>query len=91
MGLLWERGPLSLAEAFQAQPGQLGYTTIQTQLNRLVEKGMAIVMVSSDLPEVIGMSDRVLTLHEGKLSAELSGPDMTQEKIMMAATGTAGS
>lgn len=40
MGLLWERGPLTLAEAFQAQPGQLGYTTIQTQLNRLVGKGV---------------------------------------------------
>jgi BlaI family penicillinase repressor len=41
MGILWERGPLTLAEAFQSQPGQVGYTTIQTQLNRLVDKGVA--------------------------------------------------
>ena len=41
MGVLWERGPMSLAEAYQSQPGQLGYTTIQTQLNRLVDKGVA--------------------------------------------------
>lgn len=41
MGILWEQGPLTLAEAFQAQPGQVGYTTIQTQLNRLVDKGVA--------------------------------------------------
>ncbi len=41
MGLLWQNGPLTLAEAHQAQPGQLGYTTIQTQLNRLVKKGAA--------------------------------------------------
>ena len=41
MGVLWEHGPLTLGEAFQTQPGQLGYTTIQTQLNRLVDKGVA--------------------------------------------------
>jgi len=41
MGILWDQGPLTLAEAFQAQPGQVGYTTIQTQLNRLVDKGVA--------------------------------------------------
>ncbi|WP_040592557.1 BlaI/MecI/CopY family transcriptional regulator [Schlesneria paludicola] len=41
MGVLWEHGPLTLGEAYQTQPGQLGYTTIQTQLNRLVDKGVA--------------------------------------------------
>jgi len=41
MAILWEQGPLTLAEAYERQHGQLAYTTIQTQLNRLVGKGMA--------------------------------------------------
>jgi BlaI family transcriptional regulator, penicillinase repressor len=41
MTVLWEHGPLTLAEAHRLQPGNLGYTTIQTQLNRLVTKGAA--------------------------------------------------
>lgn len=41
MGILWEQGPLTLADAYELQSGDLGYTTIQTQLNRLVEKGVA--------------------------------------------------
>lgn len=60
---------------------------IYALMNRLVEEGMALVMVSSDLPEVIGMSDRVLVLHEGRLAAELEGRDISQETIMLAATG----
>ncbi|MBL0309768.1 MAG: xylose ABC transporter ATP-binding protein [Bacteroidetes bacterium] len=56
-------------------------------MNQMVSKGMAVVMVSSDLPEVIGMSDRVLVLHEGKLGAEFIGKAISQEQIMMAATG----
>ena len=38
MGILWQRGPLTLAEVYELQPGQAAYTTIQTQLNRLVVK-----------------------------------------------------
>lgn len=56
-------------------------------MNEMVKKGMAVVMVSSDLPEVIGMSDRVLVLHEGKLAGEFTGQAITQENLMMAATG----
>ena len=56
-------------------------------MNEMVKKGMAVVMVSSDLPEVIGMSDRVLVLHEGKLAGEFKGAEITQENLMMAATG----
>lgn len=41
MAVLWKWGPLKLSEVFREQPGQVGYTTIQTQLNRLVEKGVA--------------------------------------------------
>ena len=40
MAVLWKTGPLKLSEAFHEQPGHVGYTTIQTQLNRLVDKGV---------------------------------------------------
>jgi rhamnose transport system ATP-binding protein len=48
---------------------------------------MAIIMISSDLPEVIGMADRVLVMHEGKLTAEIARSEATEETIMFAATG----
>jgi ABC-type sugar transport system ATPase subunit len=48
---------------------------------------MAIVLVSSELPEVIGLSDRVIVLHEGRLTGEFSRQEATSEKIMAAATG----
>jgi rhamnose transport system ATP-binding protein len=48
-------------------------------------------MISSDLPEVIGMADRVLVMHEGKLTAELPRSEATEEAIMFAATGQTGS
>lgn len=56
-------------------------------MNELTERGVAIIMVSSELPEVLGMSDRVLVIHEGKLAGELSREEATQEKIMTYATG----
>ncbi|MBG9914389.1 sugar ABC transporter ATP-binding protein [Bacillus sonorensis] len=56
-------------------------------MNELTDRGVAILMVSSELPEILGMSDRVLVIHEGKLSGELSGHDATQERIMTLATG----
>ncbi|HEY0982257.1 MULTISPECIES: BlaI/MecI/CopY family transcriptional regulator [unclassified Schlesneria] len=42
MAVLWRLGPLKLSEAYREQPGNVGYTTIQTQLNRLVDKGVAV-------------------------------------------------
>ena len=46
-------------------------------------------MVSSELPEVIGMSDRIVVMHEGKITGILdNGPDITQEVLMRYATGT---
>jgi len=56
-------------------------------MNQLVQKGVAIVMISSELPEVLGMSDRVLVMHEGRITGEFSRENATQETIMMAATG----
>jgi rhamnose transport system ATP-binding protein len=64
---------------------------VHRTLSQLAKDGMAIIMISSDLPEVIGMADRVLVMHEGKLTAELSRAKATEEAIMFAATGQVGS
>ncbi len=60
---------------------------IYANINQLAKQGLAIVMVSSELPEIIGLSDRVLVLHEGKLMGEFSKREVTPEKVMAAATG----
>ncbi|MGP4114135.1 sugar ABC transporter ATP-binding protein [Streptomyces sp. 4N509B] len=56
-------------------------------MTRLAGEGMAVLMVSSDLPEVLGMADRVLVMHEGRLTAELPRGQATEESVMFAATG----
>ena len=56
-------------------------------MNELTERGVAIIMVSSELPEILGMSDRIIVVHEGKISGELTKKEATQEKIMTLATG----
>jgi rhamnose transport system ATP-binding protein len=53
----------------------------------LAAKGLAIILISSELPEVLGMSDRVLVMHEGHLTGEFSRAEADQEKVMFAATG----
>lgn len=60
---------------------------IYNLMNKLVEQGVAIIMISSELPEVLGMSDRILVMNEGKLVKELDWREATQENIMLAATG----
>ncbi|GAB7387005.1 xylose ABC transporter ATP-binding protein [Bacillaceae bacterium] len=56
-------------------------------INELAAEGMAVVMISSELPEVLGMSDRILVMAEGKIVGEFSRQEATQEKIMACATG----
>lgn len=56
-------------------------------LNELKSSGKAIIMISSDMPEVLGVSDRVIVMHEGKISGELSREEATQENIMKYAVG----
>ncbi|MGG1686041.1 sugar ABC transporter ATP-binding protein [Pseudalkalibacillus sp. NRS-1564] len=56
-------------------------------MNELTDRGVAIIMVSSELPEVLGMSDRILVFHEGHMTGEVSKEEATQEKIMTLATG----
>ena len=58
-------------------------------LGELASKGLAILMISSELPEVLGMADRVFVMREGRLMRELSRLEATQESIMLAATGQA--
>ncbi|HEL1091804.1 TPA: sugar ABC transporter ATP-binding protein [Streptococcus equi subsp. zooepidemicus] len=56
-------------------------------MNELAERGVPIVLVSSDLPEVLGVSDRIVVMHEGRITGELSRGEATQEKVMQLATG----
>ena len=56
-------------------------------INELAEKGVAIIMVSSELPEVLGMSDRVMIVREGLIRGVLSKEEANQENIMILATG----
>lgn len=56
-------------------------------MNELAARGVGILMISSELPEILGMSDRILVMHEGRIVGELSREEATQEKIMHLATG----
>ncbi len=58
-------------------------------VSELAATGLAIVMISSDLPEVLAMSDRILVLHEGRVAAEIARSDASEERVMFAATGQA--
>jgi ABC-type sugar transport system ATPase subunit len=62
---------------------------IYAEINKLAASGVAIVMVSSELPEVLGLADRILVLHEGRLTGEFTRSEATSERIMHAATGEA--
>lgn len=56
-------------------------------LNELKSMGKAVIMISSDMAEIIGVSDRVLVMHEGEITGELSRNELTQENIMKYAVG----
>jgi len=56
-------------------------------MNQLVENGVGIIMISSELPEVLGMSDRIIVLYEGKMTAELMTNEADQDRILKFATG----
>ncbi len=60
---------------------------IYAEINKLAKQGLAIVLVSSELPEVLGLADRIIVLHEGRVAAELTRQEATPEKVMAAATG----
>ncbi|HCW97310.1 MAG TPA: D-xylose ABC transporter ATP-binding protein, partial [Pantoea sp.] len=54
-------------------------------INSLVQQGIAVIVISSELPEVLGLSDRVLVMHEGRIKADLINNNLTQEQVMEAA------
>ncbi|MSU23584.1 MAG: sugar ABC transporter ATP-binding protein [Opitutus sp.] len=56
-------------------------------INRLTAEGKAVILVSSELPELMGMSDRIIMLHEGKIGGEFVRADFSQEKLLAAAMG----
>ena len=56
-------------------------------IKRIAGEGTAIIMISSELPEILGMSDRVLVMHRGSIAAEIDGDEATEENILMYATG----
>ncbi len=62
---------------------------IYAQINLLARKGLAIVLVSSELPEVLGLSDRIIVLHEGRVTGEFTRAEATPEAVMACATGHA--
>ena len=57
-------------------------------MNRLTSEGVAIMMISSELPEILGMSDRILVMHQGKVAAEVAAAEATQENILHYALGS---
>lgn len=59
-------------------------------MSQLANEGVGVMMISSELPEVLGVSDRILVMHEGRIVAEFSREEATQDKIMLAATGMTG-
>ena len=61
---------------------------VHALMSELAQHGLAIIMISSELPEVIGMSDKIIVMHEGSITARFDREEATQEKIMAAATQT---
>ncbi|NLD52464.1 MAG: sugar ABC transporter ATP-binding protein, partial [Clostridiales bacterium] len=55
---------------------------IHRLMSELANQGVAIIMISSELPEIIGMSDRIIVMHEGRIKGELTHRPVTQEEIM---------
>jgi rhamnose transport system ATP-binding protein len=61
---------------------------VHALMSKLATEGIAILMISSELPEVLGMSDRIIVMHEGRMTGQFSRAEATQEKIISAATQT---
>jgi ribose transport system ATP-binding protein len=60
---------------------------IYSVINDMAAKGVAVIMVSSELPEVLGMSDRIMVVHEGQVTGIIDGKTADQTKVMTLATG----
>ncbi len=60
---------------------------IHKMMSEFAAKNKAVIMISSEMPEIIGMSDRAIDLHDGKLTGELKRDEFSQERIMNLAIG----
>jgi ABC-type sugar transport system ATPase subunit len=60
--------------------------SVHKLMSELAAEGMAIILISSELPEILGMSDRIIVMREGYMTGEFSRKEATQEKILTAAT-----
>ena len=60
---------------------------IYSVINDMAARGVAVIMVSSELPEVLGMSDRIMVVHEGKVTGIVEAAEVDQAKVMTLATG----
>ena len=60
---------------------------IYALLHQLAAKGVGVILISSEMPEILGISDRILVMHEGRLAGELGRSEATEDKIMMLAAG----
>jgi ABC-type sugar transport system ATPase subunit len=63
---------------------------IYALMHEMAQRGMAIIMISSELPEILGMSDRIVVLRLGRVTGEINRVDANEEKVMALATGTSG-
>jgi len=63
---------------------------IHALMSHLAQEGVGVLMISSELPEVLGVSDRILVMHEGRVTGEFTRDQATQDDIMRAATGGGG-
>jgi ABC-type sugar transport system ATPase subunit len=61
---------------------------IYVLMNQLTEQGIAILLITSEMPELLAMSDRILVMHRGEIIRELSGSEATQEQVLQAAMGS---
>ena len=61
---------------------------IYNLMNRLTARGAGIIMISSELPELLGMSDRILVMHRGRIQAEIDAADATEERVLRGGAGT---
>ena len=60
---------------------------IHSLMSDLAQQGVAIIMISSEMPEILGMSDRIVVMHEGRVKGELTRAEASQERIMQMAIG----
>ena len=65
----------------------VGNTIIHEAMFALADGGAAVLLLSSDLPELVGLSDRALVLRNGRLVGEMRKEDMTEESVLLAANG----